>query len=90
MSLVLAGLDERAGAARTNMHSLTFTLVLHQLFLDIGLPLTICSLFRVTYIVTKLRSLTADLTFRHCCTSRSLLVTATGAMIPQIGETGNR
>ena len=80
---MLRGFYQGAGTAGTNMHALALTLVKHRLFLDVGLPLAIGGLFGVAHIVTKLRSLTADLTFRHRNTSRFLLMIIPSEMIPQ-------
>jgi hypothetical protein len=80
---MLRGFYQGAGTAGTNLHALSLSLVKHGLFLDVGLPLSIGSLFGVTHVVTKLRPFTADLTFRHRNTSRLLLMIITGEMIPQ-------
>ena len=82
---MLRGLYQGAGAAGTNVHTLSLTLVKHRLFLDVGLPLAIGGRFRVAHIVTKLRSLSTDLTFRHRHTSQILRMIITGEMIPQKG-----
>jgi hypothetical protein len=41
----LAGFDEGASTTGTNMYALFFALIKHPLFLNVGLPLPIGSLF---------------------------------------------
>lgn len=70
---MLRGFYQGTGTAAADIYALSLSLVDNRLFLDVGLPLAIGSLFRVTHVVTKLRSLPTDLTFRHRNTSRFLL-----------------
>jgi hypothetical protein len=72
------------------MHPLLFTLIIDSFLLDIWFPLPISGRFGVAYIVTKLRPLATNLTFRHHNTSSMLLMNATSAMIPQIDDSGNQ
>ena len=86
----LAGFDERTGATGTDVHTLSLALIGHRSLLYVGFPLPIGGPFGVAHIVTKLRSLAADLTFRHFSTFQELPVITVGAMIPRTDKSCNR
>jgi hypothetical protein len=83
----LASLDQGTGTTSTDVHTLSLALIKHHLLLNIGFPLPIGSFFGVAHIVTKLRPLTTNLTFRHRSTFLSMI--AADAMIPQMVDSRN-
>ena len=87
MLQMLARFDQGTSTTSTNVHALLLALIKHHLLLDIRFPLPISSFFGVTHIVTKLRPLTTNLTFRHCSTFLSMI--AAVAMIPQMVDSRN-
>ena len=85
----LASFDECSGATGTDVHTLSLALIQHRSFLYVGFPLPIGGLFGVAHIMTKLRSLAADLTFRHFSTFQELPVISVGVMIPRTDNSCN-